>query len=743
MEYAEMLKSPEILEGFLELVGDSDVHVVKRTIRVFTNVYKYSLLLLAEGKLDAELYASNYKHLSAIGERVTEMLMTSDNEGVTLHLVQCLETIIMTNITSDVTKYPTVVQLIAPVFKRIYDALMAFVSTPYVGGTTFCLAMRALFTVAVRRENLRPVIIQFSESILQSPPPNLFDHNIRSFRKSLQRNFFWLLKVAVEDEDKENLIGLMEKVGIPRRRLKYWAPKIVSKKRSAQAILEESIIFGNQLSSSTKRRKTLPEEVKKPSIPSGHMSTLLAKYKDRPRVPTISATAMLDKILSMGESPEDSVISKSTTPNDIKKILSTRTKPVVQGSSVLKIPSSSQHEVSSQPIIHTSSQSSDSTSKATSIPSDKLSPVPIFNTRTKPVTKDLSVFENPASPPLSPTSSQSSESASETPIIPLQKLPSVPSHIECPLSNFKNRSSHKEQYLYEKLDEDMVVDIILSNANNIPSEKPDTMPSIPMYNIDLMRENLSILTSMYLKEYEVVDNCLVNADIKRSDVKNSCSESDRRISCSVDEMHMKQSTSTLISETILEPLNHDIDQRNNRNYDISSSSRDPQRQSHGNCIGYNNQPSDPSNFIRDNQARSGIQSKVETDVSVNSSNLHPLIYSRRTDRIPNEIGFQSNSRDDRDKSFPNPQYQNLARDPRRQMNIKREAPKNNYTTSSNRVLLPLPVPQMATSTDHIKSSDFSYRDARVSHKNGYQDQHPNFFSNFNKNNRPYGGFDRH
>ena len=679
-----MLKSREVLEGFLELVSDSDVHVVKRTIRVFTNVYKHSLLLLAEGKLDAELYASRYRHLSDIVDLIAEMLLTSDNEGVTLHLVRCLEVVIMTNITCNVARYPAIAQLIAPVFKKIYDALMAFVSTPYVGGTTFCIAMRALFMVAVHRDNLRPVIIQFSEGILESPPPNLFDHNIRSFRKSLQRNFFWLLKVAVEDDDKENLISLMGKVGIPRRRLTYWAPKIVSKKRAAQSILEDSIIFGNHFTTSKKKSRFMPKElVKVPEIPDDNMSTLVAKYKySRSKVPN-SATAMLDKILAMGEILTDPVTSNSNEQVDNLNISSSiDSKLVAKDSSMTKSKIRSECEV---PLVKNS------------------------------------------------ISLQSSDILNKIPEIPLDKISCTTSEIEYPLSIFSNRCSPKEQYLYDKLDKDMVVDIILNNADNVPSGKPDTMPVISMYDNEVMRENLSILFSLYLKEHDIVDNCLVRTNIEKCEQMQSSLESASQssMSCSIEDMRMNQETFYSTSDAVSKPLNQGIIPKKNSS-DIQSFYRDPRRQKYEKSISPSNRINDSSHCNKNNPNE--MQSKVGVDYNLNSSNSCSLTYGRRTDVFVEETGFQSNSRNDRSRDAPNLHFLDPTRNPRGEVYGK-----SPVSSSSNRVFMPIHVPQIIKSRNRANTAAFPYVNPGVSGK--FSSQHANnFFTDTTQNNMSYGGF---
>lgn len=245
MEYAAMLGSPELVTGLRDLLADSDVAVVKRTVRVFANVYRHALQLLAAGDLDEATFKAAWPAVRGVAEHVLGMLSTSENEGVTVHVVRFLEAALVAHLLCDVSRFPEVAAHTPKMVAKGVAALTGLISTPYVGGSAFLVAVRALITVACYKHDLWTSVTNLIERQIASPPPTLFDHNVRSLHKILQRNLFRLLRRADTPALRSQLIEMMVTVGVPRRMLAQWAPPAEARKRPAQPQSEDAITGRN------------------------------------------------------------------------------------------------------------------------------------------------------------------------------------------------------------------------------------------------------------------------------------------------------------------------------------------------------------------------------------------------------------------------------------------------------------------------------------------------------------------
>ena len=253
MQYAAMLHTPGMLTGMLDLVTASEPADVKRVIQVFTKVYTHSLRLLSEGEFDAGIYEARHPELSGVSRKLIEILKTSVDEGVTLQLVRYLECVAEAHLKYDLAKYPHIAQSTNPMTQLVFDTLIDFIGTPYVGGCPFYLAIRTLFSIAVYRDDLRSKVVTLATKLLETPPPNFYDHNVRGFKKVLQRSVFRLLKITKRDSNKEILINLLAKVGVPRRKLTKWAPR-PSKKRPYPIDNKDKIDHGVKLQENKKSK---------------------------------------------------------------------------------------------------------------------------------------------------------------------------------------------------------------------------------------------------------------------------------------------------------------------------------------------------------------------------------------------------------------------------------------------------------------------------------------------------------
>ena len=502
-----MLEVPGMVAGLQELITDPEPSVVKRTIRVFTNVYRHSLSLLASGELDPVKYEKSYSEVSGVSNQLIGLLKTAENEGIVVHLVRYLEAALVSHILSDLSKYPHIAKMTAPMLKKGVDALLELVNTPYVGGSAFCVAIRALFTVACYQVDMRSVVTNVAESLINSPPPNLFDHNVRSFHKTLQRNLFRLLKRADDNLDKERLIDLMVKVGVPRKRLWEWAPK-VPRKRPAPISMEDRIIYGRLSPPSLKRARISEIDIIRysppsgstsilptiiPSIPMERMSTSNAALSSFPKPKSaskIDAAAILDQILSGAQNINNSLKgSGMNSPQDgsekekISSIVSKlrkesgRSPPFAEVSNVLTGRSQEQNSLPD--------------SKENS-PDPRCFAEPLHSSR------NCSPPNSRASPPTTDNSKLNSSNEMLNLLNSAGKLCKTSPSSDTPL-HFLNRCSSQEKVIYDRLTAENVVDLILNSVPILPKDKPKYIPLIKLEELDIMREKLAIMFSLYFK----------------------------------------------------------------------------------------------------------------------------------------------------------------------------------------------------------------------------------------------------
>lgn len=476
MEYMGMLEVPGMVAGLQELIGDSEPNVVKRTIRVFTNIYRHSLSLLASGELDPVKFEQSYSEVSAVSNQLIALIKTAENEGIVVHLVRYLEAAIVTHILSDLSKFPHIAKMTAPMLKKGVDALFELVNTPYVGGSAFCVAIRALFTVACYQVDMRPKVTEVAEALINSPPPNLFDHNVRSFHKTLQRNLFRLLKRAELKEEKGRLIDLMVRVGVPRKRLHEWAPR-PSKKRSAPISMEDRIIFGRLSPPSLKKSKLSISNSKSATmIPNIPIAKILHKDKKMS-----DATAILDKILSDGIDYHSKSLDKTVSG---KYLLPGRSSPLSEVSNVI---TERPHDN------HSPSNTKENTPNPASSPylaSGGNYPAGFTSGRNSPnSSKETIKYSN--------NKNEVNGNFDNTFKLSSDKSTSVGSSKSC--INFCDRCSLEEKSIYENLRPELAVELILTSVANLPDNKPSYIPTIQLEDLDIMKEKIAVLLAMYIK----------------------------------------------------------------------------------------------------------------------------------------------------------------------------------------------------------------------------------------------------
>ena len=229
MEYASMLSDTGLVSGLKELLSDGDTTVVKRSIRLFTRAYQNCIRLVSTGELDAK---GTWEPANEVVDRLLAMLVDCHHEGLLLHLIRFAEVAVTAHLFHPLTQYVNLCDRGKTVVREGLRSLKNLVGTPYVGGGAFILTVRALISIACLREDLWEPVTELISRYSASPPPTLFDHHVRSLRKTLQRHLFRILRRAQTPSLKSKLIEVMVRVGVPRKDVLPWAPFLNSKPRS-------------------------------------------------------------------------------------------------------------------------------------------------------------------------------------------------------------------------------------------------------------------------------------------------------------------------------------------------------------------------------------------------------------------------------------------------------------------------------------------------------------------------------
>ncbi|CAL4067150.1 unnamed protein product [Meganyctiphanes norvegica] len=266
MEYAQMMKEPGLISGLSVLLKDTDTAVVKRTIRVFANVYRHSLQFLAKGNLDEPTFSKAWPVVHNIGNQLVEMLKNAENEGVIIHIIRFLEASLVAKLLSDISRYPHIASKMGETINVGIKSLKDLLMLPYVGGSTFIVGIRSLITIACYKSNIRKEVVDLIDSLIAKPPPTLFDHHVRSLHKVLQRNLFRLLRREESPDERERLVDMMVKVGVPRRMLSQWAPQSSGRKRSSESD-SNSDNDSDSSAQSHKKRKYENKDLRTPPLP--------------------------------------------------------------------------------------------------------------------------------------------------------------------------------------------------------------------------------------------------------------------------------------------------------------------------------------------------------------------------------------------------------------------------------------------------------------------------------------------
>ncbi|XP_068243208.1 uncharacterized protein [Palaemon carinicauda] len=277
MEYKAMLRKPELLDGLSGLLEDPEPTVVKRIMRVFANVYRHAISSLAAGELEESTFTAAWPAIKGVAEQIISMLEGAENEGVIIHIVRFLEAALISHLVVDLSSFKEFISEGMALVNKGIDCLIKLLTTPYVGGSSFIVATRAVITVACYKPDIREEVVALIEKQIRSPPPTLFDHNVRSLNKILQRNLFRILRRTNSVPVRGRLIEMMVTVGVPRRMLSHWAPPQEGRKRQAQLPNSEDIISGrnsppnkrprHENSSDDEGRITPPSDPREAKVP--------------------------------------------------------------------------------------------------------------------------------------------------------------------------------------------------------------------------------------------------------------------------------------------------------------------------------------------------------------------------------------------------------------------------------------------------------------------------------------------
>nr|XP_045624151.1 uncharacterized protein LOC123774066 isoform X2 [Procambarus clarkii] len=497
MEYAAMLSAPDLVSGLRDLLADPDHAVVKRTIRVFANVYRHAFQLLSTGDLDEVTFNGAWPAVKSVAEQLIHMLTTAENEGLIIHIVRFLEAALIAHLLSDVSRFPELATQIPKIVAKGVNALKALVTTPYVGGSAFIVAVRALITVACYKRDLWVPVTNLIEKQIASPPPTLFDHNVRSLHKILQRNLFRLLRRADSTPLRSQLIEMMVTVGVPRRMLSQWAPPQENRKRSAQLAHSEDAITGRNTPPTAKRakhenvnenRRTPPRDPREArDTREGRIPRDMREVRGESRDPRVSGEPR-DPRTAQRAVPR---LSPPRDPRELhgKDPPSKPNTPPASGRStpeIVNVPTPEETTIVSVPEIVSMLEE-----KSVSIPEEKIETIP----------EEKIVATIP----------EKIVSAPEKTVSITKKVKEVNSNFEflkSLITNTKSKSapsserfSEKERTLYERLDHPHVVELVLSCLDSVPDSPPEdllTQLGHGSGDVDGIREHLTRLLAPHL-----------------------------------------------------------------------------------------------------------------------------------------------------------------------------------------------------------------------------------------------------
>ena len=215
MEFLLVLHDASILRSLPELLDNESPKVVKRTLRVITNVYKYSLQFISEGKLNPAEYEHCHPDFVVIFGKLSKMLDSSTNTGITVHLVNLFTVSSLQRVTCDLSKYSTIEQLTKPIYKLSVACLLRCVQSKATSGQALGVAVKGLISIAIRQANLRARVLSIVRGIVYCPPTNLHKHNIRSIHKIVYKNLNLLLAKCNKDDGKK-VSNMITHVYVPR-----------------------------------------------------------------------------------------------------------------------------------------------------------------------------------------------------------------------------------------------------------------------------------------------------------------------------------------------------------------------------------------------------------------------------------------------------------------------------------------------------------------------------------------------
>ncbi|XP_064086872.1 uncharacterized protein LOC135201678 [Macrobrachium nipponense] len=466
MEYKAMLRKPELLDGLGGLLEDPEPTVVKRIIRVFANVYRHAVSSVASGDLEKATFTTAWPAVKGVAEQIINMLAGAENEGVIIHIVRFLEAALVSHLVADLSSVPEIISDGMSLVNKGIDCLVKLLTTPYVGGSSFIVATRAIITVACYKPDIREEVVALIEKQIGSPPPTLFDHNVRSLNKILQRNLFRILRRTNSVPVRGRLIEMMVTVGVPRRMLSQWAPPQEGRKRPAQLPNSDDIISGRNSPPNKKPRHENSSDEE-----GGVTPPVDPRESKVPRDPRLSK--------------EFEDFESNQTPKDPRIVLQARDSLEARNSKSESPPpghspppQSSSLELS-HPELHSLSKEKPSSKGSSPCTSGRSTPErssELSYKSTKPtVNSNFEFLKNLI------TSTKASNAAKP----------------------FLQKCSDKERALYERLDHPRVVEVVLYCLESVPESHPDDLLSQLGYSggdVNGIREHLTRTLAPHVTE---------------------------------------------------------------------------------------------------------------------------------------------------------------------------------------------------------------------------------------------------
>ncbi|GBM09018.1 Symplekin [Araneus ventricosus] len=236
---------PKVVGNLIILLNDQAVSVQKKVIQTTAKLYTLTIKWLCKVKNVDEVMEATWTWMTQLKHNIFALL-ESDNEGVRALVVKFMECIVITQTFKDqysqddlsLDSIPVILKIFRPrkmeeeakdIFQRIVDLHGA----SHVSSYNLMTCMQVLTTIARKRFEFFPKVLQAFESLHANLPPTLSQSQVSSVRKSLKLQLFILVKHPGAVEFHSRISIMLSDLGASPQQINKCFPTIENaKKRS-------------------------------------------------------------------------------------------------------------------------------------------------------------------------------------------------------------------------------------------------------------------------------------------------------------------------------------------------------------------------------------------------------------------------------------------------------------------------------------------------------------------------------